>query len=246
MLWLRVRLYLFLASHPVRLAQYLAGRRRVEFTPNELISLVPEVQWVIEAGANNGSDTERFLETWASAHVLACEPIPELAECARRRLALYGDRVQVLEVALAEEGMSTVSLKADGAKHDSASILDPTLHRVAFPNVAFTEEVEASAMTLDGVWEYAGCPRVDLLWLDLQGYELQALRSGLRMLASVQVLVIEVSLLPLYRGAPTSRQVRSFLHAQGFELKEERVPLLSGNALYTNAHAAPQSLAKPT
>jgi len=57
-----------------------------------------------------------------------------------------------------------------------------------------------------------------LLKLDTQGYELEILRGAPELLKHVEVLLLEVSLLPVNRGAPLVDEVMAFMAAHGFRL----------------------------
>jgi hypothetical protein len=82
------------------------------------------------------------------------------------------------------------------------------------------DEVECPATTLDAL--FAGWVRPDhraLLKLDLQGHELPALRGGTRLLASVEVVLTEVSFLEFEPGArPQFAELATALFDRGFEL----------------------------
>lgn len=55
-----------------------------------------------------------------------------------------------------------------------------------------------------------------LLKLDVQGYELEVLRGGPRVLAAAEVVVMETSFLPYNEGAPLFAEVTAFMAAAGF------------------------------
>jgi len=57
-----------------------------------------------------------------------------------------------------------------------------------------------------------------LLKLDVQGYEIEVLRGAARTLASVDVLLLETSVLPYNKGSPLTIEVLSFLGGLGFEV----------------------------
>jgi hypothetical protein len=57
-----------------------------------------------------------------------------------------------------------------------------------------------------------------LLKLDVQGFELEALRGAERVLASVDTVLTECSFVPFYSGQALFDEVRDFLHERGFRL----------------------------
>jgi len=81
-------------------------------------------------------------------------------------------------------------------------------------HVDVRERLEVLALRLD-----AAVPEtIDALKLDLQGFELEALRGLGRRLGEVRAILTEVELAPLYDGQPLFADVDLFLRAQGFRL----------------------------
>lgn len=74
---------------------------------------------------------------------------------------------------------------------------------------------------LDDVAEAQGAA---WLSLDVQGAELLILEHGLSVLASAQVVELEVQFVPHYQGAPGLAEVDAFLRAQGFSLHTMKPP----------------------
>jgi len=79
-------------------------------------------------------------------------------------------------------------------------------------------KVEYEMQTLDDVAVEAGFDEVDLLKLDVQGYELEVLKGASRTLSGVQVILTEVSLLGVNKGAPLLREVIEFMSSRGFRV----------------------------
>jgi hypothetical protein len=75
--------------------------------------------------------------------------------------------------------------------------------------------------------------RVDFLWLDMQGYELEALKSGVDLLQSVRGIQVEVSLKEVYEMAPLYPEVRQWIEEKGFRVEREALPWPDmGNVLF--------------
>ena len=74
----------------------------------------------------------------------------------------------------------------------------------------------------------------DLLWLDLQGAELDALRGAEVVLERVRLIHSEVSVIEEYEGCALYHEVRSWLAQHGFDVLVEALPPGSpqGNVLF--------------
>jgi FkbM family methyltransferase len=79
-------------------------------------------------------------------------------------------------------------------------------------------EAEVSVTTLDSYVERNNLALPDLIKLDLQGYELEALRGAETCLSRATCLICEVSFLPYYNGQPIFHDIVEFLADRGFQL----------------------------
>jgi len=203
-----------------------------ELTEIEKISGTPAV--IIEAGAFNGVDTLKMSKFWPEAKVFAFEPIPELYDEAKL-LTSGHNQIELFPFALVNSDRRRVKINTFYEmenKHGSSSILEPALHLKVAPQVKFDRVMSVPACRLDDWYSGMNGMTVDLLWLDLQGAELEVLKSGLNCLKNTRTLHVEVSLESLYDGAPTFEELHAFLLAKEFHLVEVRIPVLSGNAIY--------------
>jgi hypothetical protein len=104
-----------------------------------------------------------------------------------------------------------------------------------FPEMKFEEGQVTIVPTvcLDDFIEAAEITNIDLLWMDIQGAELSALKGTLRNLWRVRYVYLEVCVTPLYIGSPTYSVLRDFMGAQGFRVCKEFLPDKSfGNVLF--------------
>ena len=104
------------------------------------------------------------------------------------------------------------------------SVLDSLLemeerHIQTAPESAYVGTERISVLPLDSIWEQvaSGSER-PFLKLDVQGFELEALRGAERSLPALVGVQCELSLVPLYAGAPTHKEVMEHLEAAGFRL----------------------------
>jgi FkbM family methyltransferase len=194
---------------------------------------------VIEAGVYDGKDSLRILDRWPDCTLYGFEPHPEMYLRATENLSRHRG-VTLIRAALIEDpSASEVGLYAgvddSGTPHASSSILPPAGHLDVFPDIQFEENLVVSATTLGKLCNDYSIDQVDLLWLDLQGAELGALRGADSALKLVETIYVEVSRTALYDGACTLQEIRSFLEANGFRMRKLRLPFHFGNAIFTRA-----------
>lgn len=192
---------------------------------------------VVDGGANRGAVVGEVLARWPRARVHAVEAQPALARELARTWA--GDpRVTVHAAALAREtGTLEFHVTANSV---SSSPLVPTAFKRSLhgANVDVTETLTVSARRLAELVP----ERIDLLKLDVQGFEIEALAGLGERLEDVGAILTEVQFAPLYEGTPLFGDVDRFLRSAGFALfnlyelwTTDDGRLTAGDAVYLNA-----------
>ena len=124
------------------------------------------------------------------------------------------------------------SFDVDAQNHGSSSILPPSEHLDREPSVHFSRKVLVDGLTGDDWLSRVLLDRIDLLWLDLQGAELEVLTASRKMLEVTQVCHVEVSTRRLYEGAALFDEIYDFMISEGFQLKLKRILGITGNAVF--------------
>lgn len=221
---------------PDLVIRFLKGKQPSEFDFEEVSRFVlTDKPLIVEAGAFDGRDTAIFANKWPNGTIFAFEPLPILTQKVRDATKNLPN-VTVLESALGTGDSDTVELfsfDAESDVHGSSSILAPGDHLDVAPEIKFGRKVIVPAITLDAWHSEVGSPEINLLWLDLQGAELMVLKCGEELISKTLICHIEVSRRPLYDGGATYAEVRGFFESRGFRLVAQRIPVRSGNAIFS-------------
>lgn len=203
-------------------------------TPRHLLDHLPDNPVVLEAGAHHGEDTVALAVN--ASHVYAFEPIPELHEVTER-VTRHCANVTLSRLALgATEAMGWMHVSA-GVNDASSSLMAPAEHSTYYPNIGFKPEPIPIIVTTIEAWARDNdVDHIDGMWLDMQGGELQALKAAGTLLQHVKAIMLEISLVELYRGCPLWPEVRLWLANQGFEVViEDLYSAHAGDALVVRA-----------
>ncbi len=196
---------------------------------------------IVDGGANCGDTVAEFLRYFPKASVTAFEPQPDRAAGLVRRFE--GDaRVRTIAKALGAEA-GPVNLQVTG--FDAASsILSPSDvgRSIHGQKLDVVRSVDVPQVRLDTELDTAGVTgTIDILKLDLQGYEVQALRGAAAALARIKLILTEVQFTALYDGAATIGDLDLLMRSAGFELlnlydlyTQPGGRLSSGDAIYFN------------
>ena len=226
---------MFAARHPgLAFRRALSGHRWAMAPRSAIQRSLPRGAVVVEAGAADGEDTLWLQSLPEVEMVIAVEPHPRAAEFLRQRVSGLR-KVIVVEAALSDRnGTASLHVSRDSGLlgTDSSSLLEPTAHLAEYPHVQFHEELEVETELLDSLLERIGVPRVDFLWLDLQGQELAVLRASKDVVRQVHAIYLEASRKPLYETACTFSDIQDFMSGEGLRMRVNQVGRVSGNALY--------------
>ena len=174
---------------------------------------------VVDAGAHHGHTVVHHLEHFPNSRAIALEPEPENFAIAKKTLAPFGERVDLLPFALAEtDGSVPLRLTSHSGAH---SLLEVGDMRYYDAPVETLTPIEVRAVTLDSLSAEHRLDRLDILKMDIQGAELLALRGAARLLArhAIRLIALEVLFQPLYRNQPTFWDIADHLRPLGYTLQ---------------------------
>ena len=189
---------------------------------------------VLHVGAHYGLELEAYLAcgfqrvSYVEANPQVWEPLEEHVEFWRRWSQVmgtcYGARPPQLEVLRAaageNEGVAQFHLTECPGQ---SSLLSPT-----DSGIRVVESVEVTTKRLDDL--VADVQAYSMLVLDIQGFELQALRGAPQLLEQVRMVVLEVNYRRRYKDCPLAIEVDEFMESRGYRAvaRSNTVPWAAG------------------
>jgi len=172
---------------------------------------------IVDGGANVGQWSRRLREDGYLGRIVSFEPL-ELAFTELVHMAALDDLWECHRLALGDSnGQAPISVAANSW---SSSLLPmESRHLESAPESAYICEETVTTTRLDSLMNSVFAPNDRLfVKLDVQGFELQALRGSDRLLNQVEALELELSLVPLYTGQALLPDLVAYAHAKGFHL----------------------------
>jgi len=230
----------FILIHPIKSFLYLISDSEdySKIETSEIAAFLRDPKVIIEAGAADGTDTKIFSDYFPMATIYAVEPVKEQFHHLQRTLK-FQENVHLWNYALSDrDELAQIYLGKEVGNlggRGSSSLLKPSKHKRYFPRISFEEMQDVQGIKLSSFVQDLEIEMIDLLWLDIQGKELDVLRASADLMCQkVFLLHLEISNVELYKGMPKSRDIYKFLKLHGFMCVIDRVGAISGNALFLN------------
>jgi FkbM family methyltransferase len=195
---------------------------------------------VVDIGANRGQFALVARRCFRQATIFSFEPLREPGTRFRRAFA-DDPRTMLYQAGIGpQNGMDTIHITG---KDDSSSFLPITaLQTQMFRG---TEEVGTQMVEVGPLCNFLSADEIAspaLLKLDVQGYELQALKGCEALLDRFAYVYAECSFVELYAGQASASEVADYLHRHGFALKgvynltyDREGVAIQGDFLYSKA-----------
>lgn len=163
--------------------------------------------YIYDIGASNGSWTKRALHVFPESSFLCVEPLIENQAALQEISATYSN-VQYWQGCLGSHSEKSI-LYTDG---DGSSLL-----RGHWGNT-YGEETEVEVETLNNLIKKLSISPPDLLKLDVQGFELEILKSAGDHIDEIQAIIAETSIFRFQEGMPLCQEIISYLSDHAFVL----------------------------
>lgn len=207
--------------------------------PFEIIASLglPKATGILQVGANTGQEIDYFASN-GIAHAVLIEPLGGPFATLQARCAGHQGYLPVQVLCGSVDG-SMVNFHVSSNNGESSSIFEPAKHLNDFPWVTFPETVQMSTFTLDRVLmavtnqspEIAAA--IDMLYMDVQGGELEVLKGSNNTLHKIRYIYTEVGLGGGYHGGVELTDLILFLKFYDFKLYELEINQTGwGNAFF--------------
>lgn len=187
---------------------------------SKIASYLPSNPVVLEAGAHTGADTVEMAKLWKTSTIHAFEPIPNLFHQLQANTKPY-PRVKCHNLALGDINGVISMYVSEGESDGSSSILKPKDHIKLHPRVTFDKRIRVKSQTINHFCHKNNINKIDFMWLDMQGYELQTLKQSTNILDSVSVIYTEVNFVETYENVSNAVDLLIFLSHFGFSVALE-------------------------
>ena len=205
-----------------------------------------DIKEILDIGSWHLMQAIELQNLFPEAKVTAFEPVPNsYISCLRHR-----DEYNKIEIDIVNMAVSDINGKSKFYAVDPIKSSDPNvgassllkfkdgLNGSFINRVWIQNEIVVDTTTLDNWCQNNKKNDIDIIWIDVQGAELNVFKGAEKTLENVKVIFTEVGLKPYYEGHSLKNEIDDFLLNRGFIEVEESFELngfeYEANTIYIN------------
>lgn len=179
---------------------------------------------IFDIGSRDCEQSIEFYKAFPNAKIYAFECNPNTLDLCKRNIQGYS-RIHLIEGAVCDYNgditfypinqKKTVTTWIDGNPGASSLFKSNGMYPV---EKYVQDEIKVKAHRLDTLMQKYNIPRVDIIWMDLQGAELLALKGLGNHLDKVRYIHTEVSHKEMYTGQVMFNELNNFILSKGFSV----------------------------
>lgn len=164
---------------------------------------------IFDCGANVGFVTYQLHKRFSAAKIYAFEPNPSVVEVLQKSVKTIPN-VEVLNLGIGEEKDKLNFFKNNNT--GTSSFLEPNDFHVAHLARKYNK-IEVPVVDIQTFCMEKNITKIDILKLDIEGFELKALKGCYEMLQNNQIdfIYTEVNLVPTYEGQCLIEEIIAYL-----------------------------------
>jgi FkbM family methyltransferase len=172
---------------------------------------------ILDGGAHRGDSVRSFSKYLENSTFHCFEPDPLLADELKSTFR-ENHNVKVVTAALGEK-RDQVTFNLNFSKPTNSILQTASSLPEEIQELCKTiEQIQVDVITVDEYCADNGINQIDILKLDLQGYDYKALLGAEKTLRNVQVVLTEVLFTEIYKGCGLFSQVLNLMIENGFSL----------------------------
>lgn len=196
----------------------------------KLIDIIPiifgnhRIKIIVELGSRDGLNTEILHNTFPKSKVYSFECNPATIDICRKKISGL-KRAKLIEKAVADKNGNLTFYPVDQDKSEKTNWSDgnpgaSSLFKVSdkYDEKLVQKIITVPAIKLSSFVKFEKIKSIDLLFMDIQGAELLALKGLEEEIYNVKIIHTEASFLELYEKQPLFKDIKKFLNEKGFVL----------------------------
>lgn len=174
---------------------------------------------IIHIGGHHGEELDAYNKDGDIKHVVLFEADPDNYKILKQKVESLVTTKNIIPI---QKGLGPFTCemtlyKEEANNGQSNSVLKPKIHTHQYPGIVFDREIKIKIDPLD---KYECSPDLNFINIDIQGFELEALRGAKKTLKNVKWILSEVNRDEVYENCAHVDEIDEFLAKFGFSRKE--------------------------
>jgi FkbM family methyltransferase len=174
-----------------------------------------QINLVLDVGANTGQFAGELRACGYTGRIVSFEPLAA-AHAQLRSHASTDPNWTIAERTAVGATHGSIEIHVSKNSVSSSILAMLPAHSEAEPQSAYVETETVPLNRLDDLYSPTPADRV-LLKIDVQGYEPQVIEGAANLLSTCRAVILELSLVPLYKGQLLAKDMWEILAARGFQ-----------------------------
>jgi FkbM family methyltransferase len=168
---------------------------------------------IFDCGANIGFVTYQYTQKFKEATIYSFEPNPNVFKQLAKQY--YGNnKVVCINAGIgSESGKMTFFVNKNSG---TSSFLSPTEYHMNNMASHTVKSQVVEILSIDDVMKKNNIDHIDILKLDIEGFEIEAMKGIINLKEKVSFIYAEVNFIPTYEGQPLIEDVIAYCRNQGF------------------------------
>jgi FkbM family methyltransferase len=181
---------------------------------------------IFDVGSRDCVQSIEFYNAFPNSKIYAFECNPNTLDICKKNIEQYTDRITLIEGAVCDydgtitfypiNQQKTITTWKDGNPGASSIFKSNGKYTV---EKYIQDEIITNCHRLDSVMNKYDIPKVDIIWMDLQGAELFALKGLGNHLHNVKYIHTEVSYKEMYSGQVMFEELNNYILSNNFIIK---------------------------
>ena len=183
---------------------------------------------IFDVGSRDCAQSIEFYHTFPNSKIYAFECNPNTLQICKDNIQPYSDRITLIEGAVCDydgeitfypiNQEKTITSWIDGNPGASSIFRSNGEYNI---ETYVQDEMTSNCHRIDSIMQKYNIPKVDIVWMDLQGAELLALKGMGQALDSVKYIHTEVSHRAMYTGQVMFNELNHFILSKNFIIKNK-------------------------
>ena len=193
-------------------------------------------QTIFDVGANRGDTTMRYMELFNNPTIHAFEPFPETCSIFLENHKSH-KKIILNQCALSSK-IGTATLNVNNSVDTNSLLKSSNLGATSDVSCKTVAQIEIETNTLDNYCKQNRINQIDILKLDVQGFEIEVLKGAIEMLnlQKIKLIYTESYFVQQYVNQPLFHEIAAMLYQYNFTLQDIYDPYYSPtNVLWCDA-----------